>query len=162
VLDQSTTGFDRTETWAAQDFRSAKALFVPSLNRDIVPSIGMHTTSGGRGRMAIHIRRREFIFTLGGAAAAWPLVARGQQPAVPVIGFLRSTAAADSSHLVAAFHQGLKEVGFVEGQNVAIASRCSRPKPQPRRCPSSSQPAATRRPVGGLIVFLTSRLNHRN
>jgi putative tryptophan/tyrosine transport system substrate-binding protein len=69
--------------------------------------------------MAIHIRRRELIFT----AAAWPLTARAQQPATPVIGFLRSTAAAGSVHLVAAFRQGLNEAGFIEGQNVAIEYR---------------------------------------
>jgi putative tryptophan/tyrosine transport system substrate-binding protein len=59
---------------------------------------------------------------LGGAAAAWPLGARAQ-PAVPVVGFLRSTAAAGSEHLVGAFRHGLNEVGFVEGQNVAVEYR---------------------------------------
>ena len=69
------------------------------------------------------MRRREFITLLGSAAAAWPPAARAQQSAVPVIAFLRSTSAAGSEHLVAAFEQGLKETGFVEGQNVAIDYR---------------------------------------
>ena len=65
------------------------------------------------------MRRREFVSLLGGAAA-WPLAARAQQPTVPVIGFLRSSSLADSTVLVTAFRNGLREIGFVEGQNVAI------------------------------------------
>jgi ABC-type uncharacterized transport system substrate-binding protein len=68
------------------------------------------------------MRRRAFVSFLGGAAA-WPLVARAQQPTMPVIGFLGSPSAAEWVPFVTAFQRGLKEIGFVEGENVAIEYR---------------------------------------
>src|SRR5215510_5352610 len=74
------------------------------------------------GHMASHIERRTFLATLGGAAV-WPLAARAQRPAMPMIGFLSGTSAGAQPHWLAAFRKGLNETGYVEGHNVSIAYR---------------------------------------
>ena len=73
--------------------------------------------------MTVTIGRRELLAALGGAVAAWPVAARAQQGAIPVIGFLSSRSPGESAGLVLAFRQGLQEAGFVEGQNASIAFR---------------------------------------
>ena len=69
------------------------------------------------------MRRREFIKVIAGSAAVWPFATRAQQPAMPVVGLLRSTPAAPFNDLIVALREGLKETGFVDGNNVVIEQR---------------------------------------
>src|SRR5712675_2403167 len=69
------------------------------------------------------MRRREFITLVGGTVATLPLAARAQQPAMPVVGFLRSSSPDDSAVIIAGFRSGLSDIGFVEGSNVTVDYR---------------------------------------
>ena len=101
------------------------------------------------------MKRREFITLIGGAAATWPLAVRAQQPSVPVVGFMSTLSPESISGPVAGFHQGLRETGYREGQNVTIEYRWAQghydrlPELQPiwyaDRLPYSSRAAAIHR-----------------
>jgi putative ABC transport system substrate-binding protein len=110
--------------------------------------------------MASHIERRKFLATLGGVVAAWPLAARAQQPAMPVVGFLGAPSAAPYARYVAAVHQGLKEVGYVEHQNVAMEYRWA--DSQYDRLPALAADLVSRRvavivPIGGAPATVAAK-----
>jgi putative ABC transport system substrate-binding protein len=106
------------------------------------------------------MRRREFISLIGGVAATWPLAARAQQPAMPVVGFLGAPSAAPYARYVAAVHQGLKEVGYVEHQNVAMEYRWA--DSQYDRLPALAADLVSRRvaviiPIGGAPATVAAK-----
>jgi len=110
--------------------------------------------------MAINTGRRKFIAALGGTAVTWPLMARAQQPPIPVIGFINGASPDGYAPMLAAFHQGLKEAGFVDGQNVTIEYRWA--EGQYERLPDLANDLVSHRvaviaATGGPLVALAAK-----
>jgi putative ABC transport system substrate-binding protein len=102
------------------------------------------------------LKRREFVTLLGGAAAStWPLAVRAQQPAMPVIGFIDPTSPDTAPHRLAGFRQGLKETGYVEGENLAIVYRFA--ENQVERLPEQAADLV-RRQVAVIVTFANGSL----
>ena len=128
VLGLSLSGFDPTETCAAQDFRSAKVLFVPSLKRDIVSSVactrppagGSHGNPHPTARIHIHTWRRSSCVAARSARAA---AGKG-----PRIGFLGAASASGYARQLEGFRLGLRDLGYVEGTNIVIEYRWAQGK----------------------------------
>ena len=103
------------------------------------------------------MRRREFIGLVGGAAVLWPLAGRAQQPGMPLIGYFSARSPESDVPMLAAFREGLKEAGYIEGKNVAIAFRWG--LGQYDRLPALAEDLVTRRvPSSSRVVEILQRL----